>query len=255
MLSRHSSSHQLNFPAYLHLITLLFGLVFGFSKTSPKSLVPRKGHILHNTTSTKTQLIKPNPGHLFFTMVYTTKITLLVAAAMQVTNNLVSAAVSSHSIDKRGTGVGELDPNTSSTLWNKKKGFGCGNNICYSPACTLGYVDSRGCQASYEIGGICDEEFIYAQIFKEFCGKDAWAKICHYTNDYIAVFVWNGIYQLSATTTKQTNLGADFNHDNGHSCKYGMLLSNDYHGSFNCEDLVNDYRSMLDTIPYDGCDK
>lgn len=77
--------------------------------------------------------------------------------------------------------------------------------------------------------------------------------VCSYTNDYIATFVWNGAYQLTVTNTKKSNLSAGFSSDKGHSCKYGMLLTNNYRGSFKCGDLISDYRNMMSNIPYDGC--
>lgn len=189
-------------------------------------------------------------------MAYTARIAFVVALAVYCVGFLgLAAAVNKdnlHGLVKRGTGVGELDPDVHSTHYNRRLGYGCGNNICYSPSCKVGWHDTHGCSSQYEIGGICDSPLIYGEVHKKVCG-DAWMIVCNYTPDFIATFVWNGAYQLTVTNTKKSNLSAGFSSSDGHSCKYGMLLSNDYRGSFKCIDLKNDYRSMMDGIPYDGC--
>lgn len=189
-------------------------------------------------------------------MVYTARLAFFVALAVYCVGFLgLAAAVNEdnlHSLAKRGSGVGQLDSGVHSVHYNKRQGFGCGNNICYSPSCKVGWQDTHGCSSQYEVGNICDSSYIFGHVHKKVCGN-AWMTICSYTKDYIATFVWNGAHQLTVTTTKKSNLSAGFSSNNGHSCKYGMLLNNNYRGSFKCGDLIKAYKGMMGKIPYDGC--
>ncbi|KAK2601623.1 hypothetical protein QQS21_004858 [Conoideocrella luteorostrata] len=156
-------------------------------------------------------------------------------------------------IAKRGNSVGELDEGTSSSMYNNQTAFQCGFKVCFSPTCIASWADTHGCKDSNQIDGICADIRDFSNTpYKEICG-DSWMMVCEYTDAYIATFLWNGQRQLSATATKRDKLDTGYNSDAGKSCKYGMLVSDKYTGSFLYQDLLDNFRSMLDTIPVEGC--